>query len=67
MNGKSRYNRDIINAVALALHVEPYELLMHPADANRIKRLRQTAIEIAAENTPPEPRIVDEMPRVRKN
>lgn len=33
VTGKQRYNRDILNDVATALNVYPYELLMHPEDA----------------------------------
>lgn len=50
VNGKSRYNRDVVNTIAKALEIYPHELLMHPADANALKRLRQTAMSIAAEN-----------------
>lgn len=67
VTGKSRYNRDVVNAIALALKIDPHELLMHPADANRLKQLRETALRIAAENTPPEPTPSEEKRRVRKN
>lgn len=67
VNGKSRYNRDVVNTLSRALHIDPYELLMHPADANRIKRLRETALEIAAENPTPDPEPIEENRRVRKN
>lgn len=67
MTGKSRYNRDIVNTIAAALHIDPFELLMHPADAARIKRLRQAALEIAAENPTPESEPNEEIKRVRKN
>lgn len=50
VNGKSRYNRDVVNTIARAMEIHPYELLMHPSDANALKRLRQTALSIAAEN-----------------
>lgn len=52
VNGKSRYNRDVVNALSRALHIQPYELLMHPDEANAIRRLRDSAITIAAENLP---------------
>jgi transcriptional regulator with XRE-family HTH domain len=52
VNGVSRYNRDVVNTLAKALHIRPHELLMHPDDANAIKRLRESAIRIAADNTP---------------
>lgn len=52
--GKQRFNRDILNEVAAALNIRPYELLMHPDEAMAIRRVRESAIRIAAE-TPPEP------------
>jgi transcriptional regulator with XRE-family HTH domain len=48
VSGKQRYNRDILNELADALHIRPYELLMHPADANAIKRVRADAARIAS-------------------
>ncbi len=48
VNGKQRYNRDIINEAAWALNLQPYELLMHPADAMEIRNLRNS-ISLAAE------------------
>lgn len=41
MNG-GRYNRDIINDVADALDVEPYELLLHPRDAMEIRHIQKS-------------------------
>lgn len=38
--GKQRYNRDILNDVAKALNVYPYELLQHPEDAMAQRRMR---------------------------
>ncbi len=52
-NGSKRYDRDVVNAIARVLHLEPYELLMHPEDAMRIRRLRDTALSIAADNRQP--------------
>jgi transcriptional regulator with XRE-family HTH domain len=46
--GKQRYNRDILNDIAHALNVQPYELLMHPADAMAQRRLKIAAKEIVA-------------------
>ena len=46
--GQQRYHRDDVNAVAAYLGIEPYELLMHPADANAIKRMRTAARQITA-------------------
>lgn len=50
VNGVSRYNRDVVNVIAQAMHIYPYELLMHPEDASALRRLRGTAIRIATEN-----------------
>jgi transcriptional regulator with XRE-family HTH domain len=46
VTGKQRYNRDILNDIARALNIEPHELLMHPDDANAIKRMRRLAHEM---------------------
>lgn len=52
--GKQRYNRDVINHIAAAMHIRPYELLMHPDEAMAIRRVRESAARIAAEATAPE-------------
>ena len=44
VTGKQRYNRDILNDIANALNLYPYELLMHPDDAMAQRRMA-TAIE----------------------
>lgn len=41
VTGKQRYNRDILNDVANALNIYPYELLRHPDDAFAERRMRQ--------------------------
>lgn len=46
VTGKQRYNRDVLNDVAAALSVQPYELLMHPSDAMAQRRIRQLAEEM---------------------
>jgi len=46
VTGKQRYNRDILNDVAEALNVYPYELLMHPEDAFAQRRIRKLAGQI---------------------
>jgi transcriptional regulator with XRE-family HTH domain len=43
VTGKQRYNRDILNDVANALNIHPYELLMHPSDAMAQRRMRKLA------------------------
>lgn len=47
VTGKQRYNREILNEIAHALNVRPYELLMHPADAMAIRNIREDAAKIA--------------------
>lgn len=49
MNGKQPYKRDTVNEAALALSIEPFELLMHPEDAFALRRLRENALRIASE------------------
>lgn len=51
VNGKTRYNRDIVNEIASLMNVRPFELLMHPDDAMAIRRLREAAARIV-ENEP---------------
>jgi transcriptional regulator with XRE-family HTH domain len=46
-NGKTGYYRDLVNALAAALQVQPFELLMPPEEAMAIRRLLSTAREIA--------------------
>ena len=53
MNGKQPYKRDTVNEAAVALSIEPFELLMHPDDAFALRRLRENAIRIAADNRDP--------------
>lgn len=45
-SGKQPYSRDDVNEVAKYLNLEPYELLMDPADAMAIRQLRASAEEI---------------------
>jgi hypothetical protein len=53
INGKQPYKRDTVNEAAAALHIQPFELLMHPDDAFALRRLRDTALSIAAETRSP--------------
>lgn len=46
VNGKQRYNRDILNDIAHALNIKPFELLMHPSDAMAQRRMRRLAEEM---------------------
>ena len=40
-HGRTPYYRELLNQVAHALHIQPYELLMHPEDAMAIRQMRQ--------------------------
>lgn len=55
--GQQRYNRDSLNDAARAMNIAPFELLLHPADANEIKSLRAAvrteALKLVADNTKP--------------
>lgn len=45
--GAQRYNRDTLNDAAHALHVAPYELLLHPADAMALRKMREGGLQLA--------------------
>jgi transcriptional regulator with XRE-family HTH domain len=49
-NGMQDYSPKIIAEAADALKVSHYELLMHPEEANALRRLRQDALRVV-ENT----------------
>lgn len=48
--GRQPYDRDTLNLLADVLNLAPFEMLMHPEDAMRVRRLRDTALSIAADN-----------------
>lgn len=48
--GKQPYRRDFVVKIARWLEIEPYELLMDPDEAVALRRLRETAFQIAAED-----------------
>lgn len=52
VHGRTNYYREILNEAATALHVQPWELLMAPAEANNLRQLRESAIAIAADLKP---------------
>lgn len=52
-HGQHSYRREIVNELAAWLGIAPYELLMPPADALAIRRLRETAAEIVATTPAP--------------
>lgn len=49
-NGEQDYSPPLVNAAAMALNAEPYELLMHPEKAMNLRKLRESALRIAADN-----------------
>lgn len=53
VNGRTNYYRALVNEMARALRVEPFELLMHPDEAFALRRLRSSALSIAAETRSP--------------
>jgi transcriptional regulator with XRE-family HTH domain len=48
-HGVTSYYRQILNEAAAALNIQPWELLMSPADANALRAMREDAIRLAAE------------------
>mgnify|MGYP002862239982 CR=1 FL=1 len=48
-NGKQGYRRKDVAEVSEWLGIEPFELLMSPTEAFGLRRLRETALQIAAE------------------
>jgi transcriptional regulator with XRE-family HTH domain len=53
-NGLQDYSPKIVNDVAAAYNCKPWELLMHPDEAFAIRRMRQAALAIVADNAPPQ-------------
>jgi len=51
-HGKQPYRRDILNACARWLDIEPYELLLHPQEADSLRRIRLAAQLVVAERAP---------------
>lgn len=49
VHGKTGYYRKILNEAAAALHVQPFELLLAPEEANHLRAMRESAIRLAAE------------------
>ncbi|TKD50196.1 helix-turn-helix domain-containing protein [Sphingomonas baiyangensis] len=46
VNARQDYDPTIVQTIADALNVRPYELLMQPEDAMALRRLRKDAIEV---------------------
>ena len=53
-NGSQDYSPGVVNSAAAALLIEPFELLMLPDEAMKLRRLRETAFQIVATNNPGE-------------
>lgn len=52
-HGRQEYRREMVNQVAAWLGIEPFELLMRPSEALALRRLRETAALIVAEDAAP--------------
>lgn len=52
-HGRTEYYRAILNTLAGVLKIEPWEMLMHPEEANAILSMRASALRIAAEQRVP--------------
>lgn len=48
VTGRQEYRRQEVNEAAAALNLEPWELLMHPADAMEVRQVR-ASIRLAAD------------------
>lgn len=47
--GKQRYTQDHIDEAAKWLEIQPYELLLPPAEAMSLRKMREAALAIAAD------------------
>lgn len=51
-HGLQPFRRDHVQAISALLNIKPHELLMHPEDAMRIRRLEAAVREVAQESPP---------------
>jgi transcriptional regulator with PAS, ATPase and Fis domain len=51
VNRKPRWNRDHLSQAATALHLDAWELLMHPSDAMEVRQLRSQVLRAAEKRT----------------
>lgn len=51
-NDRQDYTPEIIRDAAEALHIQPYELLMHPEDAMALRALRNDALRVVETSRP---------------
>ena len=54
-HGRTGYYREIVNLIASKLRIQPWELLMHPEQANAFKQYRASAERVARIVPSPEP------------
>lgn len=47
-NGDQQYKRDMVNELSEWLSIEPFELLMRPIEASKLRELRQVAEAIVS-------------------
>lgn len=47
------FSSEILETLAVIFNIRPYELLMHPEESNSLKRIRNEALRIAAEDRTP--------------
>jgi transcriptional regulator with XRE-family HTH domain len=50
-NSRQSYRREVVNEIAQWLGIRPFELLMPPREALALRRLRETAAAIVAEDS----------------
>lgn len=61
-HGRQEYRRETVNEVASWLGIEPFELLMKPGDALALRKLRESAAEIVANQRATEPKPAPTIP-----
>jgi hypothetical protein len=64
LRGKQPYDRDSLNELAAYLNLKPHELLMHPADAMAMRRIKSLAEEMVS---PPSLGTTDDVETVEKS
>lgn len=52
-HNKQPYRREVVNEISRWLGIKPFELLMRPSEALALRRLRETAALIVAEEGSP--------------
>ncbi|KQM88632.1 hypothetical protein ASE67_02510 [Sphingomonas sp. Leaf23] len=64
-NGKQNFNPEILETAAVALHVEPFELLIPPERAMALRSFRDTAA-LVAKSVPAVDKSIDMKPNVER-